>query len=247
MNDFLQSGGLIQSGGVVLWLQAALGFIGLVVIVERMIYFQHTRGKSADLLLGINNHVRNKAYAEALHAASRRRGPEARIIHAVLQRHHLKRANLRDIAQEAGQLEVPLIEKNLRVLLGIGLLAPLLGLFGTILGLIEVFQEIGSDEVAVAQTTLAQGLFHALASTAMGLAMAIPAYLFYLYFFGKARHLIHRLERAGIEAINIVCDGREHDRIVSFRDEIEGRNEKTETSDSKSQKSQKSQKPQKSP
>lgn len=233
MTDFLQSGGLIQSGGIVLWLQAALGFIGLVIIVERMIYFQHTRGKCADLLLGINNHVRNKAYAEALHAASRKRGPEGRIIHAVLQRHHLERASLRDVAQEAGQLEVPLIEKNLRILLGIGLLAPLLGLFGTILGLIEVFQEIGSAEVAVAQTSLAQGLFHALASTAMGLAMAIPAYLFYLYFFGKAEQLVHRLERAGIEAVNIVCDGREQDRIVSFRDEVEGRNDSADSTESK--------------
>lgn len=221
---------LTQSGGFILWLQAALGFIGLVVMIERMIYFQHTRGKFADLLLGINNHVRNKAYAEALHAASRKRGPEARIIHAVLQRHHLERTNLREVAQEAGQLEVPRIEKNLRILLGIALLAPLLGLFGTVLGLIEVFQEISSDEVAVAQTALAQGLFHALASTAMGLAIAIPAYLFYLYLYGKARQLVHRLERAGIETVNVVCDGREQDRIVSFRDEVEGRNQPEEKS-----------------
>lgn len=237
MTEFLQSSGLIQSGGIVLWLQVALGFTGLIVIVERMIYFQHTRGNSADLLLGINNHVRKKAFAEALHAASQKRGPEARIIHAVLQRHHLDRPSLRDVAQEAGQLEVPRIEKNLRLLLGIGLLAPLLGLFGTILGLIEVFQEIGSEEVAVAQAALAQGLFHALASTAMGLAMAIPAYLFYLYFYSKAKQLIHRLERAGIEAVHIVCDGREQERIVSFRDEVEGRNEPSETLKKKPKKS----------
>lgn len=222
MNDFTHSGGFI------LWLQAALGFIGIVVMIERTIYFQHTRGKFADLLLGINNHVQNKAYAEALHAASRKRGPEARIIHSVLQRHHLARTNLREVAQEAGQLEVPRIENNLRILLGIALLAPLLGLFGTVLGLIEVFQQISSDEVAVAQTALAGGLFQALASTAMGLAIAIPAYLFYLNLYGKANQLIHRLERAGIETVNIVCDSREQDRIVSFRDEVEGRNQPEE-------------------
>lgn len=221
-----------QSGGFILWLQAALGFIGIVVMIERMIYFQHTRGKYADLLLGINNHIRNKAYAEALHAASRKRGPEARIIHAVLQRHHLARTNLREVAQEAGQLEVPRIEKNLRILLGIALLAPLLGMFGTVLGLIEVFQQISSDEIAIAQIALAEGLFQALASTAMGLTIAIPAYLFYLHLYGKARQLIHRLERAGIEAVNVVCDGREQDRIVSFRDEVEGRNQAGEESTS---------------
>jgi biopolymer transport protein ExbB len=215
-----------ESGGIILWLQAALGFVGLMVTVERMIYFQHTRGKFADLLLGVTNHVRNKAYAEALHVSSRRRGPEARIVHAVLQRHHLERSNLREIAQEAGQLEVPRIEKNLRVILAVALLAPLLGMFGTVLGLIEA-------EGAVAQTALAKGLFQALSSTAMGLAIAIPSYILYLYLYGKARRLLHRLERAGIETVNIVCDGRSHDHIVSFRDEAEGRTQPEKKSGSK--------------
>ncbi|MGJ8695655.1 MAG: MotA/TolQ/ExbB proton channel family protein [Verrucomicrobiaceae bacterium] len=231
---------LTESGGVVLWLQAALGFVGLMVMVERMIYFQHTRGKCADLLLGITNHVRNKAYAEALHASSRCRGPEARIVHAVLQRHHLERTNLREVAQEAGQLEMPRIEKNLRILLGVAFLAPLLGMFGTVLGLIEVFHQIGSAESAVAQTVLAKGLYHALASTALGLAIAIPAYLFYVYLYGKAKRLMHRLERAGIETVNIVCDGREHDRIVSFRDERDGRGEGEKASGKKSSTTSKS-------
>ena len=62
---------------MVLWIQAAVGFVGLLVMVERMIFFQHARGRVADLLLGITNHVRKKAYAEALHEASRARGPAA--------------------------------------------------------------------------------------------------------------------------------------------------------------------------
>jgi biopolymer transport protein ExbB len=229
MFDLTQIGEkLTHSGDFLLLLQALLGFVGLVVIVERLIYFQHTRGKCADLLLGINNHLRKKAYAEALHVASQKRGPEARIVHAVLQRHHLARPDLRDVAQEAGQLEIPRIEKNMRVILGVALLSPMIGLFGTVLGLVEVFQEINSDAAIAAQAALAQGLYHALASTAMGLAIAIAAYLFYLYLFGKAKQLLHRLERVGIEAVNVVCDGREQDHIVSFRDEVEGRSSKKE-------------------
>ena len=93
-------------------MQVVLGFVGLLVMVERMVFFQHARTKVADLLLGITNHVRKKAYAEALHEASRARGPEARVIHSILMRHHLDRTNLREIAQEAGQLEVPRIERD---------------------------------------------------------------------------------------------------------------------------------------
>ena len=73
----------------------------------------------------------------------------------------------------------------------------------------------------MAQTKLAEGLFQSLTSTAMGLSIAIPAYLIYLYLYGKGKRLTHRLERAGIEAVNIICDSREHDRIVSFREEVE--------------------------
>ncbi len=211
----------IEAGNMILWLQAVLGFVGLFVMVERMVFFQHAHSKVADLLLGITNHVRKKAYAEALHEASSARGPEARVIHSVLMRHHLDRSNLREIAQEAGQLEVPRIERYMRVLLGVAMLAPLLGMFGSVLGLLEVFNKVGSADSAVAQAALASGMFKSLASTAVGLALAIPSYLVYLYLYGKAQRMLHRLERAGIEAVNIVCDSREHDRIVSFRDEVE--------------------------
>ncbi|MBC8149322.1 MAG: MotA/TolQ/ExbB proton channel family protein [Verrucomicrobiaceae bacterium] len=210
-----------ETGSLVLWIQAAVGFVGLLVMVERMIFFQHARGRVADLLLGITNHVRKKAYAEALHEASRARGPEARVVHSVLMRHNLDRTNLREIAQEAGQLEVPRVERNMRVLLGVAMLAPMLGMFGTVLGLIDVFVNVSAADQAVAQTKLAEGLFQSLTSTAMGLSIAIPAYLIYLYLYGKGKRLIHRLERAGIEAVNIICDSREHDRIVSFREEVE--------------------------
>jgi len=207
-----------EGGEVILWLQVVLGFVGLLVMVERMVFFQHARSRTADLLLGITNHVRKKAYAEALHEASRARGPEARVVHSVIMRHHLDRTNLREIAQEAGQLEVPRIERYLRVLLGVAMLAPMLGMFGTVLGLIEVFDKVSAADSTVAQAALATGMFQALGSTAVGLALAIPSYLVYLYLYGKARRMLHRLERAGIEAVNIVCDSREHDRIVSFRE-----------------------------
>ena len=84
-------------------------------------------------------------------------------------RHNLDRTNLREIAQEAGRLEVPRIERNMRVLLGVAMLAPMLGMFGTVLGLIDVFVNVSAADQAVAQTKLAEGLFQSLTSTAMGL------------------------------------------------------------------------------
>ena len=210
-----------EYSGAIFWIQVALGFVGLLVVVERMLFFQHTKVNTVDLLLGISNHVRKRAFAEALHEADRVKGPVPRIIHAVLLRHHLDRTNLREISQEAGQLEVPRIERNMRTLLGVAMLAPLVGMLGTVLGLMEAYMDIDHAEGAVVQTALASGMYRSLLSTAMGLAIAIPAYMIYLYLLAKGNRLLRRLERAGIETVNLVCDAREQDHVLSFREEAE--------------------------
>ncbi len=221
--EILDAPTLLESGGPIILLQLGLAFFGAVFVVERMFFFHRARINVGDLLVGLSNHARRKAYAEALHEAARAPGPVARVAHAVLLRHHLSRSDLRDVAQEAGQLEVPRIEKHLRGILAVALLAPLAGMLGTVLGILEMFQELGAGDQALPASELAKGVFLALVTTAVGLTIAIPAYLFYLYFVGRARRLFHRIERTGIEMVNIVCDARTETGIVSIRDEIESR------------------------
>ncbi len=227
----MEISGLLDQGGPVVWLQLVLAFLGAVFVVDQLFFFHRARLNVGDLLVGLSNHVRRKAYAEALHEASRAPGPVARVAYAMLLRHNLPRADLRDVAQEAGQLEVPRIEKNIRGLLGVAMLSPLTGLLGTVLGLVETFQRMSEHGGYASAAELSGGIFQALITTAMGLIIAIPAYLFYLYFLGRAKRLLHRLERAGIEMVNILCDAREDVEIVSFRDEVEARNQKRRGSD----------------
>lgn len=214
---------LLESGGPVIFLQMGLAFFGAVFVIERMFFFHRARINVGDLLVGLSNHARRKAYAEALHEAARAPGPVARVAHAILLRHDMSRADLRDVAQEAGQLEVPRIEKNLRAILAVALVSPLAGMLGTVLGIAELFQEMDLGDQALPTSELAKGVFVALVTTAFGLAIAIPAYLFYLYFVGRAKRLFHRIERTGIEMVNIICDARAETGIVSIRDEIESR------------------------
>lgn len=228
--EIFNAPGLLESGGPVILLQLALAFFGAVFVVERMFFFHRARINVGDLLVGLSAHARRKAYAEALHEAARAPGPVARVAHAVLLRHDLNRSDLRDVAQEAGQLEVPRIEKNLRAILAVALIAPLTGMLGTVLGLTEMFQELGAGDQAVPATELAEGVFQALVTTAFGLVVAIPAYIFYLYFLGRAKRLFHRIERTGIEMVNIICDARAETGIVSIRDEIESRDRRSKNS-----------------
>ena len=215
--------GLLESGGLIIWLQAALAFFGAVFVVERLFFFHRARINVGDLLVGLSNHVRRKAYAEAMHEAARAPGPVARVAHAVLLRHSMERPDLRDIAQEAGQLEVPRIEKNLRGILGVAVLAPLTGMLGTVLGLWKTFERMSVSGGYAGPAELTSGVLTALVTTVVGLTIAIPAYLFYLYFLGRTKRLFHRLERTGIEMVNMICDARIDTGIVSMRDELEAR------------------------
>ena len=65
---------LLQYGGPVLWLQAALAFMAIVYIIERLLYYHSVRVNVADFLVGISNHLRQKGFAEAIHQANRLRG-----------------------------------------------------------------------------------------------------------------------------------------------------------------------------
>ncbi|MGB0774288.1 MAG: MotA/TolQ/ExbB proton channel family protein [Akkermansiaceae bacterium] len=198
----------------------------MLIVLERVFFFQKVRINVGDLLLGIANHVNKGAFAEALHEAARAPGPIARMAHAVLMRKNLPRRDLRDIAQEAGQLEVPRLERNLRALYGIALVAPLIGMLGTITGLIKTFIAVSAEKGNVSPLEMSTGVYEGLITTGLGLAIAVPVYLLYLFFYGRVKRIVHRIERAGIEMVNIVCDARDSGEIVSFRDEADEISEK---------------------
>jgi len=200
---------LVEQGGAFVWVLAVLAFACMFLVLERIFFFQKVKINVGDLLLGLANHVRNGAFAEALHEAGRAPGPAARVAHAVLMRKDLPRRDLRDVAQEAGQLEVPRMERNLRALYGIALISPLVGILGTISGLLMTFMKMSEDKGISAASEMSQGVYQALVTSGLGLAIAIPAYLFYLFFYGRVKRMAHRIERTGIEMVNIVCDARE--------------------------------------
>ena len=209
----------IGQGGPFAYALALLAFVSLLLIFERIFFFQRVKISVGDLLLGLANHVRKGAFAEALHEAARAPGPTARVAHAILMRKNLPRRDLRDVAQEAGQLEVPRMERNLRALYGIALIAPLVGMLGTVSGLTKTFMEMNKEKGFASAAEMSGGVYESLLTTALGLSIAIPVYLFYLFFYGRVKRMVHRIERTGVEMVNIICDAREQAEIVSFRKE----------------------------
>lgn len=209
----------IGQGGPFAYVLALLAFVSMLLILERIFFFQKVKINVGDLLLGLANHVRKGAFAEALHEAARAPGPTARVAHAVLMRKNLPRRDLRDVAQEAGQLEVPRMERNLRAIYGVALVAPLVGMLGTVSGLVKTFMAVSEEKGFASPAEMSGGVYESLITTGLGLAIAVSVYLFYLFFYGRVKRMLHRIERTGIEMVNIICDAREQAEIVSFRKE----------------------------
>jgi biopolymer transport protein ExbB len=135
-------------------------------------------------------------------------GPVARVILAAIVRHDAPRAELRDIVQEAGQLEVARLERRLALLATIALTAPLIGLLGSVVGLMDAFGQISAQSGFASATDIADGIYQALITTAGGLAVAIPSAVGYGYLNSRVNALLHDMERAGIEMVNLICDNR---------------------------------------
>lgn len=202
MND------LIDKGGPLMWLLLGCSILTVAISLERYFHFHRSRVDVGDLLHGLRNLVRNRNYAEALHECAGTPGPVARVIHSALIRHDSPRSEMKEIVQESGQLEVPKLEKYLAVLLAIAYVAPLIGLLGTILGLVNTFVQVNAAGGYATATEISKGVYTSLISSAAGLMVAIPAFVLYSFLRSYAKSLIHDMERAGIEIVNIICDLR---------------------------------------
>lgn len=211
---------LITKGGPLIWLILGCSFLALGVFVERFFAYHRATINVGDFLHGLANLVRKKNYAEALHECAGTPGPVARVIHAALIRHESPRDELKDIVQEAGQLEVPKLERYLPAMVTIAYVTPLIGLLGTVIGMVDTFMAVSSASGFATPADISKGVYQSLITSAAGLAVAIPTYVLYSYLAASARTLMHDMERGGIEIVNIVCDSRvrgEQD-IIEFRE-----------------------------
>src|SRR5579864_2851697 len=128
------------NGGPMLWVILAAAAVAIVVFIERVLYCHRSQINSAEFLNGVRNVLKRDNVVEAISICDATPGPVARLVKtAILNRDH-GRDRVREAVEEAGLAEVPLLEERLNLLATIAQIAPLLGLFGTILGLMDTFR-----------------------------------------------------------------------------------------------------------
>jgi biopolymer transport protein ExbB len=207
----------LQKGGLLMWPILICSIIAIAVFAERLFYLHRATIHVGEFLKGLANLIRRRNFAEALHESAGTPGPVARVIHAAIIRHHLPRAELREIVQEAGQLEVPKLERFLGVLATLAYLAPLLGLLGTVAGMIEAFSVLASNGGYATVTELSSGIYKSLLTTAAGLVVATPTFVAYSYLSSRVNMMMHDMERAGIEIVHLLTETEPESGIISFQ------------------------------
>lgn len=196
------------------------------VFLERALYFHRISLKVGELMRGLANLVRGRRYAEAQMESAATNGPVQRVVHTAIIHHSLPREELKTVVQEAAQLEVPKVERRLASLATLAFVAPMLGLLGTVAGLIEAFNSMTNASGLTSSAEIANGIYQALFTTAAGLAVAIPCVIAYAYLNSRVNGVLHDMERAGIEVVNLIVESRQQPDIIEFDEARHHRAEK---------------------
>jgi biopolymer transport protein ExbB len=195
---------VFAQGGPVMWLLVVLGLAAVVIFVERALFLHRGQIRSTEFLNGIKNLLEKNRLMEALTLGEETPGPVAKVVKAGLRHAAEDEQALRFAIQEAALTEIPVLERRIGALAAIAQIAPLLGLLGTLLGMINTFWYFNQGGNYATPVVLAGGMWQALLTAAAGLAVAIPAHLGRHFLTGRVRVLVQDMEWAGNELIRFL-------------------------------------------
>jgi biopolymer transport protein ExbB len=197
---------IIQAAGWPIWPLLIASVIGLALIIERFIHLRRSRVMPAELLTQVVHVYRTgKVNAEVIETLEKD-SPLGYVLAAGLRNVNAPRPVMKEAIEEAGGVAVHKLSKSLTALGTIASLAPLMGLFGTVVGMIEIFAV--QDVQGTNPAQLAHGISIALYNTGFGLAIAIPALMFYRYFRAVVENYVVEMEQQAIKFVDIVQGAR---------------------------------------
>lgn len=185
----------------------------LAILIERLYHYHRAQIDANELISGIRDILRKKEIAEAVSICDNTPGPVAHIVEAGILKHDRPREEIKETIGDAALHEIPRLEKNLNVLATIAHISPLLGLLGTVLGMIGAFQEIQRESGMVNAAGLAGGIWEALITTAAGLCVAIPAYVAYNYLVSRVGALVLDMEKSATEVVDLLTSGDDEHEV----------------------------------
>ncbi len=191
-------------GGVIMLPIVLCSVLALGIIIERLLNLRHKHILRYDLLSRIEEFLREQKIPEATTLCKRHESPMTRVLLQAILNYDRPKAEIKEIIEEQGRQEVPILERYLTTLGTITSISPFLGLLGTVVGLLKVFGAMAQAGGVTNATILSEGIHNALITTVAGLCVAIPSLVAYNYFARKAEGLILEIERVSLRLLNIL-------------------------------------------
>lgn len=180
-----------------MWVLAILALVGVMVFIERLLFLHRGQIRSTAFISGIKNILAKRRIVEALTVCEETPGPVAAVVKAALLHADDDADKMRFYVQEAAVVELPALERRLGAIAAIAQISPLVGLLGTIMGMVTTFVSFEKDYATA--SALSHGMWQALLSTAGSLMIAIPAHLAYHFLIGRVRAIVRDVEWSGNE------------------------------------------------
>lgn len=200
---------LIIKGGPIMIPIIALSIVALAIILERYWVLLKIRINFQQFAQEIFLHLERGHLQKALERCEKVRHPIGEVFKLGILNYKLRREELEAIMEREGDEQIQYLERYLGALLIIVGVEPMLGFLGTIIGLIKAFmawEQLGSN---ITVSALAAGIYQAMITTAAGLSVAIPAFIFYHLIIGKIKTHAQEMSYYGNELVDLIVSRRE--------------------------------------
>ena len=195
---------MVQQGTPILWAIIALAFVAVVLAIYLFLTVTARREAPATLLRRGTNQIRPGGMQGAILPGQGRDGLMARVLHAGLKMADQERYIIQESMESEGERGAAELWQWISYLNNVGVIAPLLGLLGTVWGMIGAFGAIALDNSQVKGLTMAYNVSQAMITTAAGLLLAIPALLVYYFLRGRVLRVVSIIESQAREFVELI-------------------------------------------
>ncbi|RKY80263.1 MotA/TolQ/ExbB proton channel family protein [candidate division KSB1 bacterium] len=192
---------MFLKGGIMMIPLMITSVIGFAVFIERLFFLQRKKILKPEIVEAVETFKKLEDIEKIVSVMDKKEGPFINILKAALENRGRPREEVKEIITDSGRHEARSLEKGLAVLETIAGISPLMGLLGTVLGMIKVFNVVSQQGLGQTKA-LSGGISEALVTTVVGLFIAIPALIAYNYFDHKVNDIILEIEKYSAKVID---------------------------------------------
>lgn len=208
LQDSMSLSEILQAGGWLMYVLAAMSIFGVALVVYFAVVLRGESVTPREFMRDLREMLAAGRVEEARKACEKNRSAVASVAAAALE--YVDRSGdphpglLKEIMEGEGSRQASLLQNQTQYLLDVAAVAPMVGLLGTVMGMLRAFNTVALDIAKAKPMLLAGGVSQALVTTAAGLIVAIPAMVFYAFFRSRTSRLISNLEAAGAEIMTML-------------------------------------------